>query len=51
MTYDEWLFDAPEDPEPCDKCDDENCTCAQDEEDERGDALFHQRQDNGRPGQ
>jgi len=32
------------------KGDVENCTCAQDEEDERGDALFHQRQDNGRLG-
>lgn len=29
----------------CDQCDDENCTCAEDDENERGDYLLRLRND------
>ena len=44
MTYDEWVFNAPETPEPC-ECGEPDCTCAQDAEDDRGDYLYHKMKD------
>lgn len=46
MTYDEWIFYNPADdePEPCD-CGEDDCTCAQDAADEKGDAEYHRMKD------
>ena len=46
-AYDAWLMTPPYDDEPevC-ECGESGCTCAQDAEDERGDALYHAMKDN-----
>ena len=51
MDYDTWIFATPwdDDQDICD-CDDftiyGSCTCAEDAEAERGDALYHAKKDN-----
>ena len=51
MDYDTWIFTTPWDADQDDcGCDDfvmyGSCTCAEDAENERGDALFHAKKDN-----
>jgi len=52
MTYDEWKLASPwdDEPEPCDYCitingGEDDCTCAEDKADERGDHLYHEMKD------
>ncbi len=46
QKYDEWKLASPYDdePEPCEYGEDD-CTCAEDAEDERGDFLYHEMKD------
>jgi hypothetical protein len=46
MTYDDWKLATPwdDEPEPC-ECGEEDCSCAEEAEWERGDFLYNQMKD------
>ena len=46
MKYDDWIFDHPalNEPDPC-ECGEDDCTCAEDAADEKGDHLLEQRRE------